>query len=290
MRRARPRRWDFVAEFDACVRREARYGRHTLGPLAALLTLTASFTIALATLGAGLVPVANAGVPLVCKPPPAGLVLVARGRRCHGHRGESRRHFTNGAGFAAWHRGPGILYLDGVDDYVRVPDRRAWTLGRDAFTIDAWVNFAQPAGTWCGDTSATTRVPDLLAEGNPASGSSGLTTLAMRTLRETRFGFHINSPAFGPVDTVAAFWTPQLNHWYHVAVTRLVQQVPTLRRWRQGRCGCRLTPNPQRGCTADDWGGRGRSLLRRNDRRGRDPRSSAVAGSDPADRPRRTGR
>ena len=185
-----------------------------------LLTLTASFTIALASLGAGLVPVANAGVPLVCKPPPAGLVAWWPGDDdATDIAGNHDGTLTNGAGFAPGIVDPAFLF-DGVDDYVRVPDRRAWTLGRDAFTIDAWVNFAslpeRGAAIVSHDEGA----------GPPGGGESSkwifwFDNLGHENTPGNALRFHINSPAFGPVDTVAAFWTPQLNHWYHVAVTRL---------------------------------------------------------------------
>jgi hypothetical protein len=119
-----------------------------------------------------------------------------------------------GASFA-----PGIVdqafRLDGVDDAVQMPDARAWTLGDDDFTIDAWINFAS-LPSYRGEVFASHDE----GAGEYAKwifwfddqGHEGLPGNAIR--------FMIDSPTLGPIDTVAAFWTPKLNHWYHVAVTR----------------------------------------------------------------------
>jgi hypothetical protein len=179
-----------------------------------LLTLAASFTIALASLSAGLVPIANAGGGLVCKPPPSGLVAWWPGDGdATDIAGNHDGTLMNGADFA-----PGIVdpafRLDGIDDFVRVPDRQAWTLGRDAFTIDAWVNFA----------SLPERGAPIVShdqgQGDVRKWIFWFDNLGHENTPGNALRFHINSPAFGPIDTVAAFWTPQLNHWYHVAVTR----------------------------------------------------------------------
>jgi Concanavalin A-like lectin/glucanases superfamily len=195
---------------------DARWSRSRL-----VFTLTASFLIAVAGLSAGSLRAANAGEGLACKPPPSGLVAWWPGDGdatdiAGNHDGTLR----NGAGFA-----PGLVdlafSLDGVDDFIRVPDRQAWTLGRDAFTIDAWVNFAslpeRGAAIVSHDEGA----------GPPGGGEARKWIFWFDKLgHENKPGnalrFHINSPVIGPhTDTVEAFWTPKLNHWYHVAVTRL---------------------------------------------------------------------
>ncbi len=110
--------------------------------------------------------------------------------------------------------------LDGDGDFVRVPDHQAWTLGRHAFTIDAWVNFASLP-----DRAATIVSHDVGV--GPQGGGEArkwifwFDNLGHEGKPGNALRFHINSPAFGPFDAVSAPWTPELNQWYHVAVTRL---------------------------------------------------------------------
>jgi hypothetical protein len=103
---------------------------------------------------------------------------------------------------------------------VRVPDARAWTLGNRDFTIDAWVNFASLPARGAAIVSHDEGAGPVGTGGESRKwifwfdrrGHNGLPGNALR--------FHINSPTLGPIDTVWAFWTPALNHWYHVSVTR----------------------------------------------------------------------
>ena len=152
---------------------------------------------------------------IVCQSPPSGLTAWWPGDGDtvdidSGHDGQ----LLNGATFA-----PGFVdqafSLDGSNDLIEVPDDPAWTFGDHAFTIDAWVNFA----------SLPQRAPIVSHDEGPANtkkwifwfdsvGHEGLPGNALR--------FHINKPNRGQTrDTVSAFWTPTLNQWHHVAVTRL---------------------------------------------------------------------
>lgn len=158
--------------------------------------------------------IAGAHLDVGCRPPPAGLVSWWAGDGDATDRdGNHDGALVGGTGFA-----PGIVdqafSLDGVDDLVRVPDARAWTLGNHAFTIDAWVNFAslpeRGAAIVSHDEGIANTKKWIFWFDN--LGHEGLPGNALR--------FHINSPTIGPIDAISAFWTPTLNHWYHVALTR----------------------------------------------------------------------
>lgn len=183
---------------------------------------TALISLVLALgLTASVAGVTSAHLNVGCYPPPAGLMAWWTG---DGNATDSARNhdgkLVGGTGFV-----PGIVdqafSFDGVDDLVRVHDSRAWTLGNHAFTIDAWINFAalpeRGAAIVSHDEGAGP-----IGGGEVAKwifwfdnqGHEGQPGNALR--------FHINSPTLGPtIDTIAAFWTPTLNHWHHVAITRI---------------------------------------------------------------------
>jgi hypothetical protein len=113
--------------------------------------------------------------------------------------------------------GPGILgtdqafQLNGVNSYVQVANDPAWNLGSNDFTIDWWVNYSalrpdsisQPQSVFVGH--------------DEGGGNSNKWFVA--------YGggdlyWHMNSPATGPVFLALAPFSPNLNQWYNLAVTR----------------------------------------------------------------------
>ena len=182
------------------------------------IRLTVPAVLISAVLGIGLsaavTGTASAHFDVGCFPSPAGHVAWWRGDGAA--KDTARNHdgvLVGGTGFQQ-----GIVdksfSLDGADDLIRVPDAGAWTLGSHDFTIDAWVNFA----------NRPERAAIVSHDEGPANtkkwifwfdavGHEGLLGNALR--------FHINKPYGGQTrDAVSAFWTPRLNHWHHVAVTR----------------------------------------------------------------------
>lgn len=164
--------------------------------------------------------IASAHLDVGCRPPPASLVSWWTGDGdATDSAGNRDGALIGGTGFA-----PGIVdqafSLDGIDDLVRVPDARAWTLGRHAFTIDAWVNFASLPERGAAIVSHDEGTGPI-GGGEVAKWIFWFDNLGHEGLPGNALRFHINSPTLGPnIDTIAAFWTPTLNHWHHVALTR----------------------------------------------------------------------
>ena len=115
-----------------------------------------------------------------------------------------------GVSFAAGEVGQGFSF--GSTGYVEVPHSDAWAFGTSDFSIEYWANFASyPSGD----------------EGNPSGGGmiafdegSGDVNKWMFTTGGSVIDFHINDPVNGPICLVNAGFTPVLNTWYHLAVTR----------------------------------------------------------------------
>jgi hypothetical protein len=107
----------------------------------------------------------------------------------------------------------GNAFLFGGNGQVVIPDDPAWILGSSPFTIACLVNFNQLSAR-AGFLSHT--------EGgdfrnkwtffyDEVGASAPVNVPALR--------FHINGP-MGPRDPIVYEWEPDLNRWYHVAVTR----------------------------------------------------------------------
>jgi hypothetical protein len=113
--------------------------------------------------------------------------------------------------------GPGFLgtdqafQLDGVSSYVQVPNDPAWNLGSSDFTIDLWVNYSalradsisQPQSIFMGHDEG------------PGDANKWFFAYGGGDLY-----WHMNSPATGPLFLALAPFTPNLNQWYNLALTR----------------------------------------------------------------------
>ncbi len=105
----------------------------------------------------------------------------------------------------------GALRFDGIDDFVGVPDSDLWAFGSGDFTIEFWVNFSSPGGGTLGH-------PSHIFIGNDEG--SGLRSKWFFALGGGFLNFHINSPALGPQFFPRAAFSPTINQWYHLAITR----------------------------------------------------------------------
>lgn len=105
----------------------------------------------------------------------------------------------------------GALKFDGVDDFVGAPDSDLWAFGSSDFTIEFWVNFSSPGGGVLGH-------PSHIFIGNDEG--SGLRSKWFFALGGGFLNFHINSPSLGPQFFPLAAFSPTINQWYHLAITR----------------------------------------------------------------------
>ncbi|MBS0265753.1 MAG: hypothetical protein JSS02_27730, partial [Planctomycetes bacterium] len=105
----------------------------------------------------------------------------------HGHDGT----LVNGAGFGVGKFGQQAFHLNGVNQYVSVPDSSDWDLGGGPFSISVWANFdsisTRPFSA-CGNT--------LIGQDE---GGGNLNKWFFSYLSDGSLGFHINSPDGGPV-------------------------------------------------------------------------------------------
>ncbi len=104
----------------------------------------------------------------------------------------------NGATFTTGKIGQAFSF-DGVDDYISVPDNTAWDFGMTDFTIDLWVKFDQIKRS-------------MFIHQQAGSNAGGF-----------EFDFQPSGLVFsrnGIDGGIARAWVPQVNVWYHLAVTR----------------------------------------------------------------------
>jgi Concanavalin A-like lectin/glucanases superfamily/Putative Ig domain len=96
-------------------------------------------------------------------------------------------------------------------NYIGVSDSDLWAFGTQDFTIELWVNF---------DTSPGGSIdhPDVIFIGNDEG--PGNVNKWFFALGGGFLNFHINSPTIGPKFFPLVPFSPNLNQWYHLAVTR----------------------------------------------------------------------
>ncbi len=103
----------------------------------------------------------------------------------------------------------GAINFDGIDDFVSVDDHEDFTLGNQPFTIALWVNFNE-----------LDNFSSFIAH-DEGSGEFNKWIFAHEN---GNLSFHINGPAPDyPNDGIYPIrqaWTPDLNAWYHLALTK----------------------------------------------------------------------
>lgn len=105
----------------------------------------------------------------------------------------------------------GALQFDGVDDFVGVGDSDLWAFGNRDFTIELWAYFNSPGGGTIGH-------PSHIFIGNdegPFTVNKWFFALGGGFLN-----FHINGPSIGSHFFPLAPFSPAINQWYHLAITR----------------------------------------------------------------------
>ena len=150
-----------------------------------------------------------------CVPPPLGIIAwwpldETSGTTAGDIVGNSAGIHVNGPVPAVGHV-EGALRFDGVDDYIGVGDSDHWAFGSNDFTIELWADFTSPGG-------GTTGHPSHIFIGNDeGSGSQNKWFFA---LGGGFLNFHLNSPTIGPKFFPLVPFSPNVNQWYHLAVTR----------------------------------------------------------------------
>jgi len=146
-------------------------------------------------------------------------------------------------------------------NYVGVVDSDLWAFGTANFTIEFWVNFSsQPGGT-------TGHPADIFIGNDEASGNANKWFFA---IGGGNLEFHINSPTLGPQFFPLVPFSPIVNQWYHLAITR---SGSTYTIYIDGCCrrfGGKHQCHPECQRASDDWNGRGSRFHDRCPRRNDD--------------------
>lgn len=146
---------------------------------------------------------------LLTTPPPGIIAWWTGDGTAADSAGGNHGTLVNGATYGPGKIGQAFSF-DGVDDFVQAPDSDLWAFGDDDFTINLWANFDVIE-------SSTIGHPQVVFIGNDeGSGSQNKWTFAFggETLH-----FHVNTPSGGEF-IAAGHFTPSVDRWYHLAVTR----------------------------------------------------------------------
>ena len=116
--------------------------------------------------------------------------------------------------------GGSAAYFDGTGDYLTVANNTVNAFGLGDFTIECWVNFSALPGT-AGQNMG-------IANTMTSTGSATFTHWWLGLLNSAgtlrlHLGRHGNGDVFAYVN-----WTPALNTWYHIAVTRSSSSVVSM--------------------------------------------------------------
>ena len=117
---------------------------------------------------------------------------------------------VNGAGFDSGRFGQSFR-LDGVNDYVSVPDDDVWTFGSDPFTISLWANFdvIKPG--------SLEQAPNLFIGHDQGSGAQSKWVLFYDD--DGNLVFHINGTGSVFLTSPTTFFAT-VGQWHHFALTR----------------------------------------------------------------------
>ena len=135
-----------------------------------------------------------------CTPPPSGLVGWWTGDdNPFDIFGTNHGALQNGATFVGGKVGRAFS-LDGINDFVSVPDSPLWDFGSNDFTIDLWVNFNQ--------------IKNSMFVHQLSGSVPGGWEFNFQTGPNQLF-FNIDPATTG----ISRPWSPEISTWYHVGVT-----------------------------------------------------------------------
>lgn len=147
---------------------------------------------------------AMVALPQNCVLPPSGLISWWPGDgNADDIQGNNEGSLENGAAFSSGMVGQ-AFDVDGIDDSIQVQDQSLWFFGTNDFTIDLWVNFR------------SLKTDNPLVSNDEGGGS---TNKWIFWVTSNNLNFHINTST-GDTSGVSAPFTPLLDTWYHVAVTK----------------------------------------------------------------------
>ena len=118
----------------------------------------------------------------------------------------------NGTGYLPGIRDMAFNFNRCANNYVEVPHDDAFGFGTADFTIETWVNFRSWTPSYDYDR------PDTVFLG--VDEGSGETSKWFFGFHAGKLTFHINSPTIGPKWALDAPFTPELDKWYNLALTR----------------------------------------------------------------------
>ncbi len=105
----------------------------------------------------------------------------------------------------------GALNFNGFTDFLSAAQSNLWAFGTEDFTIEFWVNFASSPG------GSTGHPADIFIGNDEGPGDQNKWFFA---IGGSNLEFHINSPTLGPQFFPLAPFSPTVNQWYHLAITR----------------------------------------------------------------------
>jgi hypothetical protein len=118
---------------------------------------------------------------------------------------------ANGAGFGSGRFGQSFR-LDGVNDYVSVPDDNVWTFGSNPFTVALWANFdvikQQSLGL----------LPNVFIAHDQGGGTQNKWVFFYDD--DGNLAFHINGTGSVFLTSPTTFF-PTVGNWHHFALTRI---------------------------------------------------------------------
>jgi hypothetical protein len=141
----------------------------------------------------------------LCVTPPAGLVSWwAAERDASDSLGTNNGSLQGGASFGSGEVGQAFDFSNG-SGYVQVPASPSWALGTKDFSIELWVKFASLGGSRA-----------FVADDQ----GGGMVNKWIFWLNNGQLQLHLYSSALGVIYLGFGAFSPVLNHWHHVAVTR----------------------------------------------------------------------
>jgi hypothetical protein len=108
----------------------------------------------------------------------------------------------------------GALNFNGQGNFLSAPDSSLWAFGSNDFTIELWANFTSPPGGSVGEPT------DILIghDEGPENRNKWFFAIGGGYLY-----FHMNGPNLGPTFLALSAFSPTVNKWYHLAVTKAGQ-------------------------------------------------------------------